>query len=314
MYQRLKQQDHPAVAIVLYYDEVKTCDLLGSSSHKMGMVYFFIANLPPHINSKLSSIHLVAIVDSNFKKQYGIDRVLEPFLTDLMTLRHGYQFTTGKFSAFLLACIGDTPAAAEMAGFKEGVGGAYRICRMSLSDKNTFHNKFLETDFILRNLEDYQLRCQELEILDDYTRIHLSKEYGINRRSRLVDHPNLDVTKMIPQDIMHVILEGTAHHILYNSFKALMETHHGFIDQLNKQLRLFPYDSSDKDSKPAVIHISADKSKFRQKASQMRTLLKIVPMLLRETITTMNVHRDFINKFIEIIHIIFSPTIYLGTV
>ena len=309
------RHNHTSIALVLYYDEVELCDVLGSSSHKMGMVYFFIANLPPHINSKLSSIHLVAIVESDLKKQYGIDKVLEPFLQDLQRLQNGHQFSAGTYSVFLLACIGDTPAAAEMVGYKEGVGGAYRICRTCLADKDTFMNHYCESDFILRTLEDHKFRCNEMENTDDlFIKTHLSREYGINRRSILVNHPSFDVTIMVPQDVMHVILEGVAHHVLYHSFKSLMETHNGFIAQVNKQLKKFPYDDSDKDTKPAEIHISNDKTKFRQKASQMKTLLKVITIVLRNIITDENIHRNFINRFIEIIHIVFSPIISLGTV
>ena len=39
-------------------------------------------------------------------------------------------------------------------------------------------------------------------------RSHYSKVYGINRQSALCDLAYFDVTKQLPQDIMHVLFEG----------------------------------------------------------------------------------------------------------
>ncbi len=37
---------------------------------------------------------------------------------------------------------------------------------------------------------------------------HYSKVYGINRNSAVCEVPHFDVTTQLPQDIMHVLLEG----------------------------------------------------------------------------------------------------------
>ena len=44
---------------------------------------------------------------------------------------------------------------------------------------------------------------------------HFSKEYGITKRSVLLDAPYFDVTDQLPQDIMHVILEGALSRTLF---------------------------------------------------------------------------------------------------
>lgn len=44
--------------------------------------------------------------------------------------------------------------------------------------------------------------------ISDSERDHYSKVYGINRTSILCKLPNFDVTKQLPQDLMHVLLEG----------------------------------------------------------------------------------------------------------
>ena len=44
--------------------------------------------------------------------------------------------------------------------------------------------------------------------ISESERSHYSKVYGINRSSILLELPYFDVTKQLPQDIMHVLLEG----------------------------------------------------------------------------------------------------------
>ena len=47
---------------------------------------------------------------------------------------------------------------------------------------------------------------------------YFSKQYGINRRSLLCNTPDFDVTKQLPQGIMHIFLEG----VLSYELKFLM--------------------------------------------------------------------------------------------
>ena len=44
---------------------------------------------------------------------------------------------------------------------------------------------------------------------------NFSKEYGVTNRSILLDALYSDVTEQIPQDVMHVILDGSLSRTLY---------------------------------------------------------------------------------------------------
>ena len=92
-------------------------------------------------------------------------------------------------------------------GYKESVGGAKRKCRDCMADFDEIQTKFREEDFQLPDKEMYDYHLQQLEENPElYT--HFSKEYGITKRSVLLDAPYFDVTDQLLQDIMHVILEG----------------------------------------------------------------------------------------------------------
>lgn len=76
---------HPhALQIVAYYDEVETCNPLGSSGkYKLGCIFFTLGNIRPSFRSSLRSIFLVAVARSSTIKVHGIDVLLKPFVDDL---------------------------------------------------------------------------------------------------------------------------------------------------------------------------------------------------------------------------------------
>ena len=71
-----------------YYDEVETCNPLGSSSgkFKLGCVFFTLGNMRPMLRSSLKAIFLLVVAKSSTVKAHGIDSVLKPFLNDMKTL------------------------------------------------------------------------------------------------------------------------------------------------------------------------------------------------------------------------------------
>lgn len=62
----------------------------------------------------------------------------------------------------------------------------------------------------MRTLEDHVRQCNYLKMHDisGSEKEHYSKVYGVNRGTILLELNNFDVTKQLPQDIMHVLLEG----------------------------------------------------------------------------------------------------------
>lgn len=52
----------------------------------LGVFYFTLGNLHPKYRSKLSQIHLVAMVTAPYLSKYGIDAVIKPFVKDVKKL------------------------------------------------------------------------------------------------------------------------------------------------------------------------------------------------------------------------------------
>ena len=68
--------------IILYHDEVEICNPLGSKSgkHKLDMYYYVIGNLSPKFRSKHCAVRLLAIVNANIVKKYGVNEILKPIV------------------------------------------------------------------------------------------------------------------------------------------------------------------------------------------------------------------------------------------
>ena len=52
----------------------------------IGLFYYILGNLEPRLRSPINSIQLVAVVKTSVIDTYGIDKVLEPFVQDVMKL------------------------------------------------------------------------------------------------------------------------------------------------------------------------------------------------------------------------------------
>ena len=68
---------------------------------------------------------------------------------------------------------------------------------------------FNENDFVMRKKHSYESHCLDIAYApNEQVKANLRTTYGINNQSPLCALPTFDVTKQLPQDIMHTLLEG----------------------------------------------------------------------------------------------------------
>jgi len=183
--------------------------------HPVGLFYYQLANIDPVYHGKLKSIHLFAICKNQYIKEFGLNEILKPLVEDLKELGNetGYPFNIAGGTVYLrgaiLAVIADTPASQAIGCFKESVGGAKRKCRHCMTTWGKMQEHFTEEEFVLHrsNLHEKQVYTIE-NAVSKYLREYFSKEYGINNREKIIEAPHFDVTKQLPQDIMHIFREG----------------------------------------------------------------------------------------------------------
>ena len=77
-----------ALQIIAYFDELEVCNPLGMhiKRHKLGIVFFTLGNVRPEYRSSLKAINLVAVATTPVIENYGLNKILDPFVKDLNTL------------------------------------------------------------------------------------------------------------------------------------------------------------------------------------------------------------------------------------
>ena len=209
-------QEHPnALQIILYHDEVEICKLLGShvGKHKIDLYYYTLGNISPKYRSKLCAIRLLAIVKAKDVSKYGQNKILTPIINDRQTLASGYTFNINgrpvELFGAVVSCLGDTEGEHQWGGFKVKVGWAHQKCRNCLCTFADMQQNFRDSHFTQRSMEQYHRQCDDIERAPNAMVKDLQATYGITERSLLSKLPVFNLTMQLPQDIMHILLEGS---------------------------------------------------------------------------------------------------------
>lgn len=226
-------------------------------------------------------------------KKHGAHKVLKPFFDDIKKLENeGLNFFANgvdiHYKGSLLLLCADNPAAAFLGGFKEAVS-AYRLCRTCFVTRDQWRHYFNEDAFELRSLPVHQhhVRVVTSTNLTNTQRKRWQKLYGVNNAGVFHDLRFFDVTKCLPHDPMHVLLEG----IVALATQALLrryviEDSLFSVEHLNDRILNFNFDYFS-DNKPATIekeHLLPDNS-LKQTSSQMLALAHTLPFIISEWMT-----------------------------
>ena len=253
--------DVQALQIILYYDDCDLCNSAGSrvTKHKIAFFYFTLGNLPLECRAKLDAIFLLAVVKTSHLKKYGFDEILKPLLCDLKTLAtdDGFHFAVGKRTIPLRGAVsvfcGDTPAAQLAGGFKEGVSFALKCCGHCEANQDDMQNKFNEEDFVLRTEDRLESQFRRMENIPELAK-HFSVNYGLDRRSILNQFPGFKITEQLPQDLMHILLEGVIPYVVKFLLQYYIAEDLITIHQINARLMEFEYGYSQVKDKPEPIN------------------------------------------------------------
>ena len=306
-------QDPYALQVVAYYDELEICNPLGAhvKKHKLGIVFFTLANITPKFRSQLKLINLSIVATVPIIEKYGLDCVLKPFIADLITLS-----TTGisipvhgvprQIKGSLLAFLADNLAANDLGGFKKSFSFSFRWCRTCLVTQRTFTSSFTSSGFELRTEDKHREQCQNL---DGPAASHYSKTYGINRKSSLLDIPYFSMFGGgLPHDAMHDILEGIApleiklllSHCVTNGLFTL--------EDYNRRLMNFNFGYSETDKPvPILTRALQPDGSIRSSASQMLLLVRTLPFLVGDKVPEDNAHWLSFLLLRKIVDIVVSP-------
>ncbi|EEC00567.1 hypothetical protein IscW_ISCW024064, partial [Ixodes scapularis] len=206
----IREGDQYTIFILLYFDEVEICNPLGAKRgfHKLLAVYFTLLNLHARHRSQLRSIFLVLLARYEDVQEYGLDVILRPLLNDLKELHScGVMFIsrgeTHNAHVFVFCVCGDNLSMNRLGGFTCCFSQG-RVCRFCMATSGKLSNLTTEDFCALRSAVAHQQHLQAITVNPKQNK----RMYGVNERSPMLELPYFDVTRQLPPDLMHDILEG----------------------------------------------------------------------------------------------------------
>ncbi|CAN7999500.1 unnamed protein product, partial [Ixodes hexagonus] len=198
------------IFIVLYSDEVEICNPLGAKRgvHKLLAVYFTLLNLHAKHRSQLRFIHLVLLAKYDDVQTYGLEKVLSPLIEDINELGMcGVRFIdrgeVQNAQVFVFCVCGDNLSMNRLGGFTCCFSQG-RVCRFCMASSKRLPELTTEDFCTLRTAQAHEGHLQAVALNPKANK----KLYGVNERSPMLEVPYFDVTRQLPPDLMHDILEG----------------------------------------------------------------------------------------------------------
>lgn len=300
-----------------YYDELEIVNPVGTyvKKHKLGCLFFTIANVRPRYRSVLKAINLVAVVRYQDIQDGNIDSFLAPFVSDLKKLYcDGITVSVGsekcRFYGGLIAFLADNLAAQLLGGFKQSMSFSLRICRSCYSTRALSKTCFVESSCTLRTTESHYTQSQ---LLNGPLMKHYSTVYGINRLSVLEEIPGFSVVNGIHYDIMHDMFEGVVPYEVKLLLRHCIQSGYFSLKLFNERVESFNFD----DNTPTLIDervLTNSDRKLRQSASQMMTLARELPLIIGDKVKDGDKYWESFLVLLRICQIVVSPSITQDTI
>ena len=252
------QQHKPCLQFLINTDSLEVVNPIGAhvKKHKINVFYWTLANIRPSLRAHWSSMHLLGICKTNYLKKHGIKVFLSDFVKTLKDLHNGIQFNINEQNTLvfgtLLAVLADTPGAAFIADLKQSFF-AKKFCWNCNINTDEIQTKITVAELEERCPVLHLQRCNDLENMPERLRPFWSKNWVINGTSLLLEIQNFNICVNMPQDVLHVLLEGLFGYATCLLLQLCIEDKLFDVNWLNSQLQSFPYSYLDRDNKPEKI-------------------------------------------------------------
>lgn len=222
------------IPLIDYFDDYQPLNALGrhSSAYSIGAAYVSLGCLPPQLASKTSLIFTSVLFFSDDRKCFGNKLIFAPHINALNDLvKNGIKVNHPKIKRikfFLIAFTGDNKSTREAFGFQVHFhsGSPCILCRAEI---DLIRSMVTEDLSILRTIENYKSDL-------------VNCACGVREPSPYSCIENFEITKNLPPDAMHDILEGTAHYDFCYSFKNIISTKKYItLKDFNNRLRGFDF-------------------------------------------------------------------------
>lgn len=290
------------IQIELSSDDFEVCSPLKSKAtiHKMCSVYFRIRNMPLDYNSKLDSIHLVALCPSAYLKadDRSFQDIAEHVVNELKELETiGVEVSSGNYiKAALVNTSHDNLGGNSILGYVECFV-ATNSCRLCECTREEIQKTFIEIPSKMRQKSDYNELIHQLENQDG------SNVRGIKMFCVLNNLKFYHMMENRSVDLMHDMNEGKFSYqlisfvsfaIFYSNFglhsipgvipffiefffSTIMQKKIASMDNIVQMVRDYNYGHLDKRNKPSLV--KTGRKNVGQNASQSYCLMKYLPFI-----------------------------------
>lgn len=295
------------VLLNLYIDDFEICNPLGTSrkKHKICAIYWTLSNLPPACHSSLTSIYLALLCKSEDVKTYGYEKILEPLLSDLVTLESQGIFIAhlGEFVRGTIQCvIADNLGAHSISGFIESFSGEY-FCRCCEAKRSDIQETEVSSGvFTLRSKETHEMHVSSAQS-------NAKPCHGVKRRCVFSAHlSHFSVCSGYPPDIAHDIFEGILPVELAYCLNILILKKYFTLDSLNESILTFPYKWADKSNRPHAIPRTFMQNKsIGGNAHENWSLLRFLPLLVGHLVPPDETAWQVILDLKDIVELVVAP-------
>lgn len=270
-----------ALCLILYFDEFELVNPIGASrkKHKMAAFYYILGNIYPEFRSLLKCISLLIMCKSADLKYFTLQKILEPFLSDMKELSHtGIEVPgLGVVPCGVFCVAGDNLGSHFLGGYVECFRGSSAfICRHCHATGEEINKITHEDRCYLRSQSTYNSSSSLIAASNS------NSVDGVKLDSPLNELPGFHVQEGLPPDIMHDLFEGIVPYEIKLILSNLKLMGYVTADVLNMRICHFPFNANDVKNKP--VEQPLDFKTIVGTAAQKWCLLRFLPLLIGDLI------------------------------
>nr|XP_029723030.1 uncharacterized protein LOC115263789 [Aedes albopictus] len=272
------------IPLNLFFDDFNTTDTVSAhaSSTSICGIYYYIPCLPGYVLSKLINILVAGYVLSEDRKFYGNEDLFTNLIEILIDLEtEGLEITYEGQQIrvyFMLAFItGDNLGLSGILDLTESVRAHY-YCRRCKRNREQREEDVVEYGDSLRTIQNYEYDL----MLQDVSKT------GIKNNSIFNKIPSFHIVYNVYFDLMHDLWEGVCVYGLGHCLNYFINVKKYLrLDELNRRKNMFVFGNLNSSNMPNDIKdINLSKSKIKMTASEVKTFVKFLPLIIGDKIPT----------------------------
>ena len=199
--------------------------------YSVGVLYLVIFNLPRAERFKWENVIVVRIIPTMGHEPKTLNTFLKPAVSELRALWQGVRLSTSlstiplQFRVALLCTSSDIPATRKLCGFKGhsaelGCSRCLKKFPGGFGEKRDYSG-FEREDWVKRKNDEHRMQAKRILKCKTKSGVQkLSKQYGINYYSELLELDYFDIIRFCSIAPMHNLFLGTAKYTV--NFKELI--------------------------------------------------------------------------------------------